>query len=498
MIRREFLSKAFFTTAGLLAAQRSLADSFSKVEKCDCLVIGAGMAGITAAKDLTFPQYANRGFKTIVLEASHRIGGRILSIPDSRFGGPMEMGAEYLHRKPGSVALWNEIDRYKPRMLKVPRMRKGLMYYDGWEGNLRKQYQLAFEWNLWDLATFNRKINKYSGPDISAKQWIDQQNYEKIGRNMLDLYFTGHVPGHLDEISVKGFGSDRISEQNMEANEYGFVDGYSNFVEQLARGTNQHRGKELDIRFGAVVNYIKYSHNGVEVRTKDGRIFFAKAVILTASIGMIKSGDIVFDPPLPRDKQDSLRCLGMGDEAKIALKFTRRFWPEDAVFLNRIDSHHEMARTYFIPFARDEGRNVVLTALFAGAEADKIRTMKDMDVIKALCRDFDRMFPHAAPTYDLLAKSGPDNHVYLRWQWSDDPYAKGADSFLRVGAERSVPVTKARKTLAHPASTPGLFWAGEATVSSEYTQPCSSHGAHFSGARAALEVGQYLKLKMLS
>lgn len=498
MIRRAFLTKAFLNAAGLWVAQKSLADSFSKIEKCDCLVIGAGMAGVTAAKDLTFPQFANRGYKTIVLEASNRIGGRIWSVHDRRFGGPIELGAEYLHRKPGSVALWKEIDIYKPNVVKLPRMRKGLMYYDGWENNLRKQYQLALEWNLWDIATFSRKIDKYSGPDISAKQWLDRQNYPKIGRNMLDLFFTGHVPAHLHELSMKGFAADRITEQNMEANEYGFVNGYGNFVKQMARGVNQHRGKELDVRFGAVVNYIKYGRNGVEVRTKDGRVFYAKAVILTASIGMIKSGEIVFDPPLPRDKKDALRCIEMGDEAKVALKFRRRFWPDEAVFLNRIDEHHEMARTYIIPFCKDDEKNVVLTALFAGAEADKIRSMRDIDVIKALCRDFDKMFPHAAPTYNLLETTDNGSPVFLRYQWSDDPYSKGADSFLKVGVERSVPVTKARKTVAHPASTPGLFWAGEATVAGEYTQPCASHGAHFSGARAAREVGQYLRLKVNS
>lgn len=263
----------------------------------------------------------------------------------------------------------------------------------------------------------------------------------------------------------------------------------------MSRGINRHHGKKLDIRFGAVVNYIKYDSNGVEVRTKDGRSFFAKAVILTASIGMVKSGEIVFDPPLPKDKQDALSCIGMGDEAKISLKFKKRFWPEKAVFLNRIDSHHEMARTYMIPFCMDDARNVVLTALFAGAEADKISSMRDLDVIKALCRDFDRMFPHAAPTFNLLATTENKKPIYLRYQWSKDPFAKGADSFLRVGAEKSVPVARARRTLAHPASTPGLFWAGEATASGEHTQPCATHGAHFSGTRAANEVAQYLRLK---
>lgn len=495
MIRREFLTKAIFNTAGILVARKSLANSFVQAEKCDCLVIGAGMAGITAAKDLAFPQYSRKGFKTIVLEASGRIGGRIFSLPDPRMGGNIELGAEHLHRKPGSVALWKEIDFYKPKIEKISRMKNGLMYYDGWENNLRKEWELLKEWNIWDVATFSRKIDKYKGRDVSAKQWLDRQNYSRIGRNMVDLFLTGHVPGRLEEISIKGFAADRVTEQNLEMNEYKFVDGYNNFVEQMAQGIELHKGKVLDIRFRSVVNYIRYGSNGVEVRTTDGRVFLAKAVILTASIGMIKSGEIVFDPPLPEDKTDALNCIGMGDEAKLVLKFHGRFWPKKAVFLNRIDNHHEMGRTYFIPFSADEEKNRVLSILFAGAEADKIRPMTDLDVIKACCRDLDKMFPSAAPTYRLLVTSAPDVPVYLRWQWSNDPYAKGADSFLKFGMERSIPVTKARKTLAHPGSTPGLFWAGEATATGEFTQPCSSHGAHFSGARAAVEVAQFIRLR---
>jgi monoamine oxidase len=501
--RRDFLSKALMGTVGLVA-HKSIAGELqkSKVEKCDCIVIGAGMAGLIAARDLSFPQYSRKGKKTILLEASNRIGGRILTMEDSRLNGPIEMGAEYLHREPGSVALWNEVERYKPVMEKVPRMLKGRMYYDGWEDDLRRHIMIAKEWTIMDIASFASKIDSYSGPNISAKEWLDQQNFTNLGRNLVDLYFTGHIPGHLDEISVKGFASDRISEQEMEWNEYGYVNGYSNFLDQIVQGIDQHQGRELDIRFGSVVKYIKYSKDGVEVRTSDGKIYQAGAVILTASVGMLKSGEITFDPPLPVDKQDALHCMGMGDEAKVALKFKKRFWPDDAVILNRIDNHLEMARTYFLPFASDEAKNNVLAVLFAGAEADKIRGMSDLEVIKALCRDFDRMFPTAAKeaggsTYNLLESTRPDEHVYIRWQWSNDPFSKGSDSFLKSGLEKSVKVTDARHVLASPHSTPGLFWAGEATVAGEYTQPCSTHGAHFSGARAAIEAAQFLTKKLV-
>jgi monoamine oxidase len=501
--RRDFLVKAFLGTAGIVGHKSLAAEVFRpKIEKCDCIVIGAGMAGLTAARDLSFPKYMRKGFKTILLEASGRIGGRILTMEDSRLNGPIEMGAEYIHRKPGSVALWNEINLYKPQMEKVPRMLKGLMYYDGWEDDLRTHIMMANEWNLSDLIGFSSKIDNYTGPNISAKVWLDEQNYSNLGRNLVDLYFTGHIPGHLDQISVKGFASDRISEQELEWNEYGFVNGYSNFLDQITQGVDLHKGHELDIRFKAFVNYIKYGVDGCEVRTSDGKVYQSHSIIITASVGMLKSGEITFDPPLPSYKTDALFCLGMGDEAKFALKFKKRFWPEDAAILNRIDNAREMARTYFVPFASDQTKNNVLAVLFAGAEADKIKNMSDLEVIKALCRDFDRMFPKAAQeaggsTYNLLEGSNPDQHIYLRWQWSNDSFSKGSDSFLKSGEERTVKVTEARHELANPITTKGLFWAGEATAVGEFTQPCSTHGAHFSGARAAIQVAEFLKYRRI-
>lgn len=55
------------------------------------LVIGAGMAGLTAARDL---HQANE--TVLVLEARNRIGGRVLT--DHAFAPfPVEFGAEYIH-----------------------------------------------------------------------------------------------------------------------------------------------------------------------------------------------------------------------------------------------------------------------------------------------------------------------------------------------------------------------------------------------------------------
>lgn len=509
--RRDFLKYLLIGSSGLLAGKNR---AFSHIlhqkpngqnlntptgDIADCIVIGAGMAGVVAARDLSFKV----GYKTIVLEASHRAGGRILTLDIPGFGSPLEMGGEYIHKdRSRHISLWDDVDVYKPELVEVPRLLKGLMYYDGWEDHLRSELTMITGWNLWDIATFSNKIDTYNKPEypnISAKEWLDKQNYSNFGRNLTDLYFSGHLPASLDQISVKGFATDRFSDQLKESKEHGFKNGYSQFVQQMTKGLDHNSGKTLDIRYNTQVAKIKYEKDGVEITTKQGEVFRAKAAIITASVGMLKSNEIEFQPPLPEVKEQALSWIDFGDRAKVIIKFREKFWPDDAVFINRIDNQREMSRTYFLPFSSDKDKNTVLSVYFSGPEADKIKKMSDREIIDALVRDFDRMYPGVAKKaggsiLKLLDLDQSGYPPFLKWQWSNDPFAKGAVSYLKAGLEEEgmMKVTSAREALADYKSTPGLFWAGEATAHGKYTQPSCTHGAHHTGKRAALEVTQYL------
>src|ERR1700722_20377541 len=58
----------------------------------DVVVIGAGAAGLAAARSL-----ARRALRVIVIEARERIGGRVWSHPTALAALPAELGAEYIH-----------------------------------------------------------------------------------------------------------------------------------------------------------------------------------------------------------------------------------------------------------------------------------------------------------------------------------------------------------------------------------------------------------------
>src|ERR1051325_5048493 len=70
----------------------------------DVIIIGAGAAGLIAARELS-----NNGYHVTVLEARDRIGGRIHTLHDPQFSVPIELGSEFIHGNlPLSLALFRE------------------------------------------------------------------------------------------------------------------------------------------------------------------------------------------------------------------------------------------------------------------------------------------------------------------------------------------------------------------------------------------------------
>ena len=70
----------------------------------DCLVLGAGIAGLAAGR-----QMAEAGQRVLVLEARERVGGRLLTVYPGGEETPVELGAEFVHgRPPELLALLDE------------------------------------------------------------------------------------------------------------------------------------------------------------------------------------------------------------------------------------------------------------------------------------------------------------------------------------------------------------------------------------------------------
>jgi protoporphyrinogen oxidase len=118
----------------------------------DVLIIGACAAGLMAWRELR-----SSGLQVTVLEARHRIGGRILT--DYSTNSPIELGAEFVHGKP--KVLWPILEKARLEVLESSDTR---LFFD--KGGLRPCPEY---WNI--IQTVNGQIQ--SAPEISYERFLE-------------------------------------------------------------------------------------------------------------------------------------------------------------------------------------------------------------------------------------------------------------------------------------------------------------------------------------
>ena len=153
---------------------------------------------------------------------------------------------------------------------------------------------------------------------------------------------------------------------------------------------------------------------------------------------------------------------------KIALRFSKRFWPEDAHRLGLLNSSTETLTEYF-PLTPYAGQSVIV-GLTRGRHAKSIEKINQEEVVQQALTDLRSMFGNAVPNKVV------DSVVT---GWYSDEFSHGSYSHIPPGASFSD-----CRTLARPIEGK-VFFAGEATHA---RYPGTLHGACLSGERAAKEI----------
>jgi monoamine oxidase len=408
----------------------------------DVIVIGAGMAGVTAARALR-----REGLHVIVLEARPRIGGRVHTLRDF-CDAPVEAGAELIHGK--RAPTWAEV---REAGLSTRGNSHAAILMDLGHGTHWLPVSLLHP-DTWAAFWILRRIARHASPDVSAGAFIDSHRYRGRARALAEMVFTAHLPGSIDDIGVHGLIGDGVLELETSA-DYRVNEGYGRIVEHIAQG--------LDIELGFIAQTIQWSPDAVAVRTPDGRERRARAAIATVPAGVLQSGAIRFEPELPENKRSALQSMVMGPVSKLIMRFEAAFWPKQ---MAAVCSASGPVTLYWNVFYRSPVTTPVLTAYCTGPRAAGLARMSDDEAIDCVIRDLRRHFPRSHPR---LAD-------WRRVDWSADPFACGGYTYLRPGG------AKARVKLA-AADTGALFWAGSETA----TEPIAATvgGAYASGLRAA-------------
>lgn len=435
----QFNSSAFGTFGARLAR---LVRGTGRAQASDqrVIVIGAGMAGLATAQRL---QAA--GAQVIVLEARERTGGRVHT-DHALAEHPVELGAEYIHGD--RVITWKLLAAAGIRKT-APAFEHDRHFAVYTDGRLIRYPQMD-ELDGWALTERLENASRPPRADLSLADWLGGAIPTWVNHTI-----APDLAADLDQHGMLGY-LEATYDGDGEG-DFRILDGYSRLVAWMAQG--------LDIRLNHPVTRIAYSAGGVTITTRDAT-FQADVAVVTLPLGVLKAGDLVFDPPLPDTKRDAISRLGAGIVNKIILKFDAPFWKDSLeAFVTELDT-----QMWWRPGWGRPNEAPILTALIGGRSGARLSAMTSDDAIQAGLADLSRMFRRD----DLATRLAAGRFV----NWGADPYSRMGYSYVPVGA------AGLRSALAAPVGR-SLYFAGEATNS---THPATVHGAILSGRRAADEI----------
>ena len=425
------------------------------MERFDTVVVGAGMAGLTCARML-----ADAGRGVVVLEARDRIGGRMST--DRSAGFPVDLGASWIHGIRGS-ALWELV-----QALEIPTIE---FTVGSFQVGGRPMEHFDASGTRMDAAAEARWIADVERVD---RDLVDVIAYSSPGESYLDvteraLDASGLDAERIDEI--REFFRHRVEEQcgawigdldahgldedAIDGDEVIFPRGYDEVPHRIAAG--------LDVRLVQVVESIRRIDDGWVVSTRDAS-FAAGDVVVTVPLGVLQSGSIAFDPPLPDRASESISTLGMGVFNKVFVQFAERFWNDGTYVIRALGEAGERWHSWY-DVSAISGIPTLLT-FAAGPLGRHLQTRSDAEVVA------DSV--HALRTLYGDAVGQPVNSWVTRW--GDDPWSRGSYSHLPIGASHHD-----HDALAGPFPG-GLRFAGEATWGEE---PATVGAAYDSGHRSA-------------
>ncbi len=434
----------------------------------DAIVIGAGAAGLAAARRL-----AGQSLRVILLEARDRIGGRVWSRPVPRTATPVELGAEFIHgrgeltmrllRDAGTAAIDTGGERWA-------------CSEDG------------------DLRRADGDVSSVASIVEAAQGLADDESVDRFLRRL-----------EADEATREGATAARAFVEGFDAADPAVASARSiadewrsgvNFA--IARPLGGYRrmfdhlrdacvAAGVQICLSTIVRRISWRRGAVAIDANccgESQTIHGRGAILTLPVGVLRHrGDesaVAFDPHLPSAKLEALRSIEMGHVVKVALWFKTAFWERirngryrDAAFFR---CERQPFPTYWtlLPI-----RSELVVAWVGGPRAIALSGVAEADLIARARNAFGALFNQPG-----LAQTEFEGG--LMHNWSRDPLARGAYSYVAVGGG------DARAALAAPVDDT-LFFAGEAT--STDGQSGTVNGALETGERAAGEAAASLRAK---
>jgi len=419
-------------TAGMTVA-RALPATAAVPREADVVVVGAGAAGIAAARRIVAA-----GRKVVVLEATNEIGGRCRT-DSTTLGAPFERGARWL---------------YNPDVNPLVKLARSTAV-DLVSAPLGQKIRIG-----------RRNARPGEAEDFLATLVRATRAIDDAARRG-DIACTAVLPRDLREwagtveflLGASGAGKDLKDLSVMDVSRSQHRDIGS--APRLGLGALIGKlGEGLPVVLGAPATRIAWSNRDVNVETPSGTVA-ARAAIVTASTNVLASGRIKFAPELPKRQFDALAKLGLGSYDRIALEL-----PGNPLGLARDDVFIEQSgdvRTALL--SANVGGSALCLVDIGGGFGRDLTAQGEAAMIAFAIEWLNRLF--GSDTAAAVKRSAAT-------RWNADPYILGAMSAASPGGAAG------RRVLAEPLGA--LFLAGEATSDTDFGTVA---GAWDSGERAA-------------
>ncbi|GLJ33375.1 hypothetical protein SUGI_0671400 [Cryptomeria japonica] len=413
-----------------------------KFTKANVVIIGAGLAGLAAARQLMA-----FGFTVAVVEGRNRPGGRVYTrklegggqAAETDLGGSVITG---VHGNPLGVLA-------RQLCLPLHKIRDQCPLYQPNGRPVDAQLDSKVE----DL--FNKLLDKAS------------QLRQLMGQLAVDISLGASLETFRQVYSVAGKSEERqILNWHLANLEY----------------ANAGLLSKLSLAFWDQDD--PYEMGGDHCLLAGGQVFEADTVLCTVPLGVLKSGSIKFVPELPKSKVEAIKRLGFGLLDKVAMLFPYVFWEADLDTFGHLNYETSQRGEFFLfySYASVSG-GPLLIALVAGEAAINFESMPATDALH-------RVLQILRGIYGPRGVNVPDPIQTVCTRWGSDPLSYGSYSHVAVGASGCD-----YDKLGESVGDGRVFFAGEAT-SRRY--PATMHGAFLSGLREAANISKHANMKSMT
>ena len=485
--RREFLKNTTLTAAALSTfGPELLASSGQTLERKGSpkkvIVIGAGLAGLAAAYELT-----QAGHDVTVLEAQLRPGGRVLTLREPFSDGLYaEAGAARFHDTHDFTLKYVELfgltlDPFYPselaslkytrgkRIARKPGQKIDLSEYPAsLTAGLTPEEKKLGDDGMWEkyVDSVLKEISNAAAPDWppGALKKYDQMNFREFlraqGASRSATVLLWGEEGRLDDFSALWLL--RLMALDQKAQKTYKIRGGTDLLPKAFAARLAEK-----IRYGAPVLRIEHDNRGVRtvfLQAGSHQTLAGDYLVCTIPFSLLKRVEVA--PPFTPEKRKAINELPYADVCRVFLQSRKRYWLEEG--FNGFGFADTLEELWQPTFDQPGPRGLLLSYL-RGLQARRVTAMKESERVQFTLNEMEKILPGIRQNFEGGVSKC----------WDEDPWEGGAWAFLRPG--------QASALLPHIARPEGrVHFAGEhASAWNGWMQ-----GALESGNRAAREVNE--------